>query len=88
MVVSRNREFNGKFVAKLALYLSGINVAAISGDARANAMQFKDCIAARINLIMNVVPVPLGSSIKMKIQSNLFFDILHNLIMNAFLYNC
>ena len=55
MEVSMNCMFNGNFKLELAVLPPGSNVAAIPDGARDKAMQFWDRIAARINLIRNVL---------------------------------
>ncbi|VDK78737.1 unnamed protein product [Onchocerca ochengi] len=67
-------------IPKLTLTWSEKN-AAVPDDARAMAMSFWDRIAARINLIRNVLPVLPGASKKI---SNSLIENLHALIIKCF----
>ena len=82
-----NCMFNANFKAEWAVLPLGSNVAAISDEARAKAMSFWDRIAARINLIKNILPVPPGAS-KKKIPPTPLLTVLRNRAVSSLVSRC
>lgn len=76
VILSINRMFNGNFIANWTFFLSCRSVTTIPNDARAKVMLFCDRIAARINLIRNVLPVPLGAFKKISPNPLLTYQII------------